>query len=230
MCHSNELKEMRFIYGDRIGGVQYIDHMGNDLKAVNAARNSYGKYSGNLNEKDKQLLDFLMQEEHYGVLEHNSVTFKFVVPVFVARQFHRHRTWSYNEISRRYTSFDIQFFVPEKLRKQDKVNKQSSYMDDSLLEKEKTLLDKIANHNLKSIDLYNELIDNEVCKELARGVLPHNLYTSFWGTANLRNIIHFLKLRTHSHAQLEIQLVAKEVEDICNILYPNIMKNYKDMK
>lgn len=230
MCHSSELQKVRFIYGDRIGSVQYIDHMGDDLKAVNAARNSFGKYSGKLNEKDKQLLDFLMQEEHYGVLEHNSVTFKFVVPIFVARQFHRHRTWSYNEISRRYTSFDIQFFVPEKLRKQDKNNKQSSYIDDSLLEKEKTLIEKIEKHNLNSIDLYNELIDNEVCKELARGVLPHNLYTSFWGTANLRNIIHFLKLRTHPHSQLEIQLVAKEVEEICNILYPNIMKNYKDMK
>lgn len=213
----------KFVYGDDIGYVEYIDHMGDDLKAVNAARNSYGRYSGNLNEKDKKLLEFLIDEGHLGVLEHNSVTFKFKVPMFVARQHHRHRTFSYNEISRRYTSFDIEFFVPNTLRIQDTVNKQNSIESDAKNE----FIEHIKEFNQKSLDLYNNLIENGICREQARGVLTNNLYTTYWGTANLRNILHFLDLRLDKHAQLEIKVVAMAMEEICEKLFPNIMNTWR---
>ena len=217
----------KFIYGDDIGYVEYVDHMGDDLKAVNAARNSYGRYSGNLNEKDKKLLEFLIEEGHFGVLEHNSVTFKFKVPMFVARQHHRHRTFSYNEISRRYTSFDIEFFVPDTLRTQDTVNKQNSIEWFAGTDLEKTFLKEIKDFNQKSLDLYNKLVENGICREQARGVLTNNLYTTYWGTANLRNILHFLDLRLDKHAQLEIRVVAEAMEEICEKLFPNIMKTWR---
>lgn len=218
-----------YLYDDNIGLVEYIDHMGNDLKAVNGARNSFGKKSDSLTARDKELLNFLLTEGHLGVLEHNSVTFRFVVPIFVARQFHRHRTWSYNEISRRYTSVDINFYVPKTIRIQDTVNKQGSISLESDSQLSKDCITKIEQMNQQSYNNYLDLINSGVCRELARGVLNHNLYTSFWGTANLRNIINFIKLRKDSHAQYEIQQVAKAVERICEDLYPETMKFYKSL-
>lgn len=228
MTHSKDYEKEFEIYGDKIGKVGYVDHMGSDLKAVNAARNSYGGHSGKLVPQDKKLLKHLMDEKHYGVLEHNVVTFRFVVPIFVARQFHRHRTWSYNEISRRYTSTKIDFFVPFEIRKQDLYDKQSSIpFDSSEIEKIKNIKNKIMKFNDQAYQNYLELMDDGLCRELARGSLPHNLYTSFWGTANLRNILLFLDLRLSGHAQKEIRLVAEAMEKICSDLYPNIMILFK---
>lgn len=215
------------IYSDGIGVVEYVDHCGSDLKAVNAARNSYYSKSENFEERDEELLKFLLAEKHNAVLEHNTVTFHFVVPIFVARQHMRHRTWSYNEVSRRYTSTKIEFFTPSKLRIQDKKNKQMSGQE---LERE---IDEEARKfieecNKTSFNNYQKLLKMGVCREQARGVLVHNLYTSFWGTANLRNILHFITLRKDAHAQQEVRVVAAAVENICNELYPVIMREFRN--
>ena len=95
------------LYGDGIGRVELVDYMGSDLTVVNSARVSFGKTKQELDVKDKRLINYLINHKHTSTLEHNVVTFRFCVPLFVRSQHHRHRTWSYNEISRRYTDFDL---------------------------------------------------------------------------------------------------------------------------
>ena len=99
-----------YIYGDDIGKVEYVEHMGSDLSVVNSARVSFGKHKDILDEKDEKLINYLIKHRHTSTLEHCLVTFRFKVPLFVRSQHHRHRTWSYNEISRRYTDYNIEFY------------------------------------------------------------------------------------------------------------------------
>ena len=106
------------VYGDGIGKVEYIDHMGTDLTIVNSARVSFGKTKNELDERDKKLISYLVDHKHTSTFEHNLVTFRFVVPLFVRSQHHRHRTWSYNEISRRYTDENLAFYEPQEFRTQ----------------------------------------------------------------------------------------------------------------
>jgi thymidylate synthase (FAD) len=94
-----------YLYDDNIGKVEYVEHMGSDLSVVNSARVSFGKHKQLLDEKDEKLINYLIKHRHTSTLEHCVVTFRFKVPLYVRSQHHRHRTWSYNEISRRYTSF-----------------------------------------------------------------------------------------------------------------------------
>ena len=106
------------LYGDGIGTVDLVQHMGDDLTIVNSARVSFGKNKEVLDEKDERLINYLVRHRHTSTFEHNLVTFRFTVPLYVRSQHHRHRTWSYNEISRRYTDVDIQFYEPEAFRTQ----------------------------------------------------------------------------------------------------------------
>ena len=100
------------LYGDNIGFVELVDAVGDDLTVVNSARVSFGKQKTRLTKKDKKLIKYLIEHRHTSTLEHCFVTFRVKVPLFVRSQHHRHRTWSYNEISRRYTDFDIEFYEP----------------------------------------------------------------------------------------------------------------------
>jgi thymidylate synthase (FAD) len=114
------------LFGDNKGSVEYITHMGSDLTIVNAARVSFGAEKEQLDEKDIKLINYLMQHNHTSPFEHCSITFRFVVPLFIRSQHHRHRTWAYNEISRRYTSVDMKFYSPKEFRTQHKSNRQAS--------------------------------------------------------------------------------------------------------
>jgi flavin-dependent thymidylate synthase len=118
-----------YLYDDEIGRVDYIDHMGSDLTIVNSARVSFGVTKDELEERDKKLIKYLVDHRHTSTFEHNVVTFRFIVPMFVRSQHMRHRTWSYNEISRRYTDKDMQFYTPETFRTQHKTNRQASNLD-----------------------------------------------------------------------------------------------------
>ena len=100
------------LFGDTVGAVEYISHMGSDLSVVNAARVSFGAEKEEVDEKDIKLINYLMAHNHSSPFEHCTITFRFTVPLFIRSQHHRHRTWAYNEISRRYTSVDIQFYEP----------------------------------------------------------------------------------------------------------------------
>ena len=189
------------------GSITLQDVMGNDLSIVNAARVSYlGESKGDT--KDKKLLLYLMEHNHTSPFEMVEFKFRVKCPLFVARQWMSHRTWSYNEVSRRYTSENIEFYIPEKWRRQDIKDKQASSGYTKSYSKE--LLD-ITN---TAMGFYNEAIKNGVAREQARLFLPVCMYTEFIGKVDAHNLMKFLILRMSNHAQYEIRLYARA---ICHI-------------
>ena len=229
-----EYEKTIYLYDDEIGRVDYVGHMGDDLTVVNSARVCFGKQKEAVDEKDKKLIRYLIKHRHTSTLEHNTVTFRFVVPLFVRSQHHRHRTWSYNEISRRYTDFDIKFYTPSKFRTQHKSNRQASNEND--------LIDPILHwgswsasklyreHTIVAYNLFKDLLRVGVCREQARGVLPQTMYTEYYGTCNLSNLLKFIDLRTHEGAQWEIQKVAEACLDIATDLYPETVGAYREIR
>jgi thymidylate synthase (FAD) len=227
------------LYGDDIGKVQYVDHMGSDLTIVNSARVSFGVEKEELDARDKKLINYLVKHRHTSTFEHNVVTFKFVVPLFVRSQHHRHRTWSYNEISRRYTDKDLTFHCPNTFRTQHKSNRQSSnndeinpilYPDLSDPEFGLTCSDSMKQHAKRSLELFEQLMSAGVCREQARMVLPQSMYTEYYGTVNLNNLLKFIDLRTHDGAQQEIQDVAVACLEIASDLWPSSVWAYRKLK
>jgi thymidylate synthase (FAD) len=223
------------LYGDGIGSVEYVEHMGSDLTVVNSARVSFGKQKMTMDKRDEKLITYLMEHKHTSTLEHNVVTFRFVVPLFVRSQHHRHRTWSYNEISRRYTDVDIRFYEPEAFRTQHRSNRQASNIEDSinpvlLSNNEATCSSAVKAHHGRCMYLYEKLIEAGICREQARGVLPQNVYTEYYGTVNLNNLLKFIDLRIHEGAQWEIQEMAKACLEIANSLFPVTVGAYRDIK
>ena len=222
------------LFNDKIGSVEYISHMGTDLSVVNAARVSFGTEKETVDEKDIKLINYLMKHNHSSPFEHCVMTFKFTVPLFIRSQHHRHRTWAYNEISRRYTSVDMKFYSPNKFRTQHESNRQAS--NDSLIDPTlnssylqsgyETASQAVNLHNTRSMHLYNAMINSGVCREQARGVLPQNLYTEYFGTVNLHNLLKFVSLRIHSGAQWEIQQVAKACLKIAKNHFPHSVRAY----
>ena len=219
------------LYNDGIGHVELVDYLGSDLSVVNSARVSFGKHKEEIDEQDKRLIRYLIRHNHTSTLEHNVMTFRFKVPLFVRSQHHRHRTWSYNEISRRYTDFNIEFYEPTQFRTQHKSNRQAS---NSNLINPNVMNGKASEvvrlHNKISLNLYNELIEVGVCREQARGVLPQNMYTEYYGTANLNNLLKFVDLRAHEGAQWEIQRVAEAMLEIMHVLWPTTVAAYQDTR
>ena len=228
------------LYGDGIGRVDYIDHMGTDLTVVNSARVSFGVHKDELDNRDRKLIRYLIEHKHTSTLEHCSVTFKFTVPLFVHSQHHRHRTWSYNEISRRYTEKGLKFYEPNMFRTQHKSNRQASNaeglinpviipdLSDTSEGTRANLALRI--HNERSIRLFQRMMTEGVCREQARSVLPQSLYTEYYGTVNLSNLLKFIDLRTHEGAQWEIQEVAKACIDIASDLWPIAVGTYRRIK
>ena len=227
------------LYDDEIGKVELIQTIGNDLSVVNAARVSFGVEKEELDDRDKKLINYLVKHKHTSTLEHCFLTFKFVVPLFVRSQHHRHRTWSYNEISRRYTDVDIQFYEPASFRTQHETNRQASNLDrinPNLNTFKNTTLpvtpflasEAVSYHHKHSLDLFNKLIDNGVCREQARGVLPQNLYTTDIGSTNLNNLLKFIDLRTHEGAQFEIQQVANACLTLAQEHFPYTIAAYRE--
>ena len=208
---------MSKIIGDDIGSVKLLQHMGEDITIVNAARASLDKFSTEFGPLEERLLKFVTKHGHTSTFEHNFATFYFKVPMFVARQHMRHRTFSYNEISRRYTAENIEFFVPDHFRAQDTKNRQASLPDqiegDVSFNGERVPgLEAVRQQAAQSLDLYNQLIDLGVAREQARGVLSQNIYTTYWASGNLHNWLNsFVAKRAHPDAQHEMQLVAREV-------------------
>jgi thymidylate synthase (FAD) len=231
------------IYNDGIGRVDYVDHMGSDLTIVNSARVSFGVQKSDLDGRDRRLINYLIKHKHTSTLEHNVVTFKFTVPLYIRSQHHRHRTWSYNEISRRYTDKDLRFYEPSNFRTQHESNRQASNAD-VLINPDMTTYSgftivpsstysaaaAVKMHHIESLKLFNRLIEVGVCREQARGVLPQNLYTEYYGTVNLNNLLKFISLRMHEGAQWEIQELAKACLDIATDLWPVAVESYRKQR
>ena len=219
------------LYDDGIGSLDYVQHVGSDLTIVNSARVSFGKEKEEIDEKDKKLISYLIKHKHTSTLEHNIITFRCKVPLFVRSQHHRHRTWSYNEISRRYTDKDLDFYMPINFRQQSKSNRQASIsgsehnpvlstVEGSLMDYPTRADESLQKHVSDSISLYNNLIDAGVAREQARMVLPQNLYTHYWATVNLNNFFKFCDLRIHEGAQEEIQDLAIACKELATQVWP----------
>ena len=235
------------LYDDEVGKVEYIQHMGSDLTIVNSARVSFGKEKASVDDRDKKLIKYLAKHKHTSTFEHNILTLRFTVPLYIRSQHHRHRTWSYNEISRRYTDINMKFYEPKEFRTQSESNRQASNLDNfinptidvpvdmntsniSLSTYVGTASDMVRLHNVNSLSLYNALMKAGVCREQARGVLPQNMYTQYYGTVNLNNLIKFIDLRIHEGAQFEIQQVAKACLSIAKKLWPISVSYYMESK
>ena len=221
------------LYEDGIGKVDYVSHMGSDLTVVNSARVSFGVEKDELDDKDRKLINYLIKHRHTSTLEHNLLTFRFTVPLYVRSQHHRHRTWSYNEISRRYTDVNIQFYEPKVFRTQHKTNRQASNAEDLInpvLSCGSDCDEMVMLHHQMSLDLYERMMSAGVCREQARGVLPQNLYTEYYGTVNLSNLLKFIDLRTHEGAQWEIQKVAEACLEIATDLFPETVGAYRRIR
>jgi len=226
------------LYSDNIGRVDYVNHMGDDLTVVNSARVSFGVQKEKLNDRDKKLISYLIRHKHTSTLEHNLITFRFHVPLFVRSQHHRHRTWSYNEISRRYTDVNIKFYEPQAFRTQHKSNRQASNSQElinpeimsGVTEAMEQATSLVRFHHAESLSLFNRMIEAGVCREQARGVLPQNLYTEYYGTVNLSNLLKFIDLRTHEGAQWEIVKVAEACLEIATDLFPETVGAYRRIR
>lgn len=189
---------------DGISFVTLIRASGSDLDIANAARVSYGKITHKVTERDKKLLRFLITHHHTSPFEHNQLSFRIKAPLFVSRQWMRHRMHSYNEISYRYVKAAVEFYVPQKWRYQDTENKQASI---GAFENEK-LCNQYKTSIQESYKAYEQLLEQGVCREMARGVLPMCTYTEFIFTSNLHALMHFMKLRLGAGAQKEIRQYA----------------------
>ena len=201
--------------------VSYINHMGDDLTIVNSARISFAGESQVLSDKDKKLIKYLADNEHMSPFEHNVLTVMVECPLYIRSQIHRHRTFSYNEVSRRYTSENLEFFIPDTLRKQSKSNRQAS---EGIVEEPLVAEVIMKQAHERALQDYNLLLSLGVSREQARGVLPQNLMTKFYQTGNLRNWAHFVKLRLDKHAQGEVVEIAKQVKNIMLEKFPEATK------
>ena len=207
------------------GWVGLIDTLGTESTIVNAARVSFGKIKQEMDDRDVGLLNFLIENRHTSPLEHIVFTFSIHCPLFNRGQWHRHRTWSYNEISRRYTEIDMEFYTPEHLRRQAETNRQASVEDANF--DDAALREMIRKQNADSLKLYNDLLEAGVCREQARGVLPQNMMVTFWGTVDLNNLLHFLELRDSEHAQWGIREYAKAIKKLIKPVIPHVAAYYE---
>jgi len=206
----------------------HSDQYSVDQMPVLSARVSHagsGK-TGDEPEADKKLMHYLAKHQHLTPFEHQSVTFKVVLPLFVAREWMRHRTQSYNEVSMRYSSDPVgKFYYPETWRLQATRNKQSSAGLVGDQEGCTQILKEAYEHAMKA---YKLLQEKGVCREQARSVVPVGNYTEFYATANLRNWIAFYRLRIAFDAQWEIRQYARCIGEILAKLWPNSWQALRD--
>ena len=195
------------------GFVRLDDAMADDLSVVNAARVSFAVRKDAMDDRDKGLIRFLMRNSHGTPFEHNSFRFHIRAPVFVAREWFRHRISSFNEESARYHKLEGDFYVPAPEAVRTQVGKPGSYTferaDDAVADQTITTLQRIYRQLYEE---YKALIERGVAKELARSVLPFGIYTQFYWTLNARSLMNFLSLRNSSDAQYEIRKYAEAVE------------------
>ena len=202
------------------GWIGLVDRLGTETSIVNAARVSFGKIRTEMDDRDAALVRYLIKNHHTSPLEHVVFTFLVHCPLFIRSQWHRHRTWSYNEISRRYTDVDIEFYTPPELREQAESDRQASRPAEHLDQAACKAL--IEEHHKRSLDLYHKLLEQGVCREQARGVLPQDMMTTFWATVDLNNLLKFLELRDSDHAQWAIREYAIAIKKLIKPDFPHV--------
>lgn len=191
-----------------LGFAALIDHLGDDWRVVEAARHSYGSAARKGDEADTKLIHYLLTNKHTSPFEQCNMTWNLRMPIFVMRQFVRHRTFRLNEESARYTEMQDRFYIPTEWRVQDSKNRQGSLQADRAKEWHSAWSMEIERHCKEAYGLYLQLLADGVAKEQARVILPVNLMTTIIVNIDLHNLMHFFRLRLDSHAQLEIRALA----------------------
>lgn len=212
------------------GFVRLIDHMGNDLSIVRNARVSYDAAwrAGEDQGSDERLINYLYKNGHNTPFESVTFTFEVKAPIFVFRQWHRHRTQSYNEISARYRPLPSEFYIPaiEQITTQSDDNKQMR--TDEQNEFAQYIQQLIKVQNASAFDIYNELLEKGCPRELARSVLPVSTYSHMFATMNLHNLFRFLAERLHPHAQYEIRVYAEAMLELIEAIVPVATKAFNN--
>lgn len=233
------MPEIDAIIGNKIdildhGFIRLIDYMGDDSSIVQAARVSYGKGTKSVS-KDAGLIKYLMRHKHTTPFEMCDIKLHIKCPIFVARQWLRHRTASVNEYSARYSIMEDEFYCPkgDKIGKQSTSNNQGRESNDFCKERIELITSEINNANKIAYMDYDNLMNScELTRELARSVLNLNVYTQFYWKINLHNLLHFLRLRADSHSQYEIRVYAEAILDIVKkwvpLTYDAYVQYYQD--
>jgi thymidylate synthase (FAD) len=212
------------------GFVRLADHMGSDLTVARAARVSHNAdWRPGLEEgSDYRLIRYMMLNNHTSPFEHVIFQFEIQAPLFIFRQWHRHRTWSFNEMSGRYAKLDLGFYVPEvqDITTPDSHNKQARTQVQC--EHADEIRQIISGQVQQANRIYQLLLDKGCAKELARSVLPVATYSRMYATVDLHNLMHFLYLRDDPHSQFEMQLYAKALMQLIEPLVPISITAFKE--
>lgn len=199
--------------------IKLIDHMGSDLRVVNAARVSFKKEKEEFDERDERLIRYLASHNHFTPFTHPQITLYEKVPIFVARQRFKHTVgFTYNEVSRRYVDDEPEFYEPEVWRERAENVKQGS-SDKAVFGSDIVSL-AVSVMNDQMVGVYKDLLGAGVAPEQARMVLPQSMYTEYYVTGSLAAFARAYNLRSDPHAQMEIQEVAKMWDSIIRPLFP----------
>lgn len=212
------------------GFVRLVDYMGDDLAIVRSARVSYDAEwrAGGDEGKDEKLIRYLMTNKHTSPFESVVFQFEVKVPLFIARQWHRHRMWSYNEVSARYTELPEEFYVPqpEQITTQSISNKQMRTNEKHPMAEAMALC--MREQNANAFSLYKKMLADGCPRELARSVLPVATYTRYFAKTDLHNLFHFIRLRVHPHAQYEVQQYGKALLELITPIVPVAVAAFKE--
>jgi thymidylate synthase (FAD) len=207
--------------------VELIDSMGGDHSVVRSARVSSGSVASS-DAQDVGLINYLMRDRHGSPFEHAVFTFRIEAPIFVFREFQRHRIASYNEESGRYKELEGVFYVPDENRKLIQIGKPGAYTFEPGSDYQHNVTERlIATSSVDAYDTYELLLGGGIAREVARMVLPLNIYSSMYVTMNARSLMNFLSLRSEeqgtypSFPQWEIAEVARQMELIFSEKMPN---------
>ena len=213
--------------------VELIDHMGDESTIIRSAKVSTLKDQVDTANPAK-FIDFLMEGRHMSPFEHNAITFRIDAPIFVWREFMRHRTFSYNEQSGRYTEMRPKFYLPDSERPIVQIGKTGEYKFIDGTEAQLIRMTvRMTSASSEAWDCYQDMLEGGIAKEVARMALPVNIYSTAYVTGNLRNWLKFLSLRTTdglatypSYPQREIEMVAEQIEEQLTALYPNVLNSW----
>ena len=211
------------------GFVRLVDVMGDDAAIVQAARTSYGKGTKSVSE-DRNLIRYLMRNKHTSPFEMVEFKFHIKLPIFVARQWIRHRTANVNEYSGRYSEMIDEFYIPEPntIKKQSANNKQARADDGFDEQYSNEIIQKMSATQNNVFKEYKEFVDNGMAREIARINLPLSIYTEWYWKIDLHNLLHFLGLRLDKHAQYEIRVYAEIIANILKQIVPHTWEAFED--
>ncbi len=213
------------------GFVRLVDYLGSDDRIVQSARVSYGSGTKTYRQ-DKGLINYLLRNDHTSPFEQVNFTFHVKMPIFVARQWIRHRTGRVNEISGRYSVMSDECYLPDPdhINKQSDDNKQGRVAEAVDEQTAQQVLDLLRDDQKRSYETYQTLLDMGIARELSRIDLPLSLYTEWYWQMDLHNLLHFLKLRLDSHAQYEIRVYAQTILEMVRRVCPIATEAFEEHK